>query len=173
MQKSTQDTTIFIHGQESSSKGTKGLFFKEHFPEMIVPDFTGTLEDRMSKLNEILAGKTDIIMVGSSLGGLMGALYAFQNKDRMKKLILLAPALNLPEFNPYREQSLSVPVYVFHGKNDELIPAQQIEEIVKAVFPTGRFTLLDDDHRLTKKFTSINWPQLLERSAYSSNSMFQ
>jgi len=164
MQKTTQDPVIFIHGQESSSKGTKGLFFKEHFPEMILPDFTGALEERMSQLNEILAGKTDIIIVGSSLGGLMGALYAFQNKDRMKKLILLAPALNLPEFNSYREQTLSVPVYVFHGKNDELIPAQRIEEIAEAVFPNGIFTLLDDDHRLSKKFTSIDWPQLLERS---------
>jgi len=162
MEKTTQDPAIFIHGQESSSKGTKGLFFKEHFPEMILPDFTGAVEERMSKLNEILSGKTGIRMIGSSLGGLMAALYAFQNKDRIKKLILLAPALNLPEFNPYLEQTLSVPVYVFHGKNDELIPAHRIEEIAEAVFPNGIFTLLDDDHRLTKKFTSIDWPQLLE-----------
>jgi predicted esterase len=154
-------TAIFIHGQESSSKGTKGLFFKEHFPEMIIPDFTGGIEERMSKLKEILSGKTGINMIGSSLGGLMAALYAFQNRERLKKLILLAPALNLPEFEPYLDQSLILPVYVFHGTKDELIPARLIQEIAKTVFSHLRFTLLDDDHRLSEKFTSIDWHALI------------
>lgn len=161
MGRTAQDPVIFIHGQESSSKGTKGLFFHEHFPEMIIPDFTGDVEERMSKLNEILSGKTGIIMIGSSLGGLMAGLYAFQNTPRIKKLILLAPALNLPEFEPYLCQSLSLPVYVFHGKNDDLIPAERIQEIAKAVFSNLRFTLLDDDHRLSNKFTSIDWHDLI------------
>ncbi len=164
MDSTETDPTVFIHGQESSSKGTKGLFFKEHFPEMIIPDFTGAVPTRMAKLKEILSGKTGIIMIGSSLGGLMAALYAFQNKDRIKKLILLAPALNLPEFDPYRSRTLSLPVYVFHGRNDELIPAGQIQKIAKTVFPALTFTLLDDDHRLSNTFASIEWHKLL-RSA--------
>ena len=61
----------------------------------IIPgDFT----TRMHKLNDVLAGKTDLIIVGSSYGGLMAAQYAMENESRVKKLILLAPALNLPEF---------------------------------------------------------------------------
>lgn len=164
MDSAAKDPIIFIHGQESSSKGTKGLFFREHFPEMIIPDFIGAVASRMSKLNEILSGKRGIIMIGSSLGGLMAALYAFQNQDRIKKLILLAPALNLPEFTPYLRETLSLPVYVFHGRNDELIPVQQIQKIVKTVFADLTFTLLEDDHRLSSKFTSIDWDQLL-RSA--------
>jgi pimeloyl-ACP methyl ester carboxylesterase len=164
MDSTNKDPIVFIHGQESSSKGTKGLFFKEHFPQMIIPDFTGSVPSRMSKLNEILSGKTGIIMIGSSLGGLMAALYAFENKDRIKKLILLAPALNLPELNPYRNRKLSLPVYVFHGRNDELIPVGQIQEIAKKAFPDLAFTLLDDDHRLSSTFTSIDWHTLL-RSA--------
>ena len=161
MDTSETDPTVFIHGQESSSKGAKGLFFKEHFPEMIIPDFTGAVPHRMSKLKKILSGNTGIIMIGSSLGGLMAALYAFQNEDRIKKLILLAPALNLPEFDPYRSRTLSLPVYVFHGRNDELIPAGQIQEIAKTVFPALTFTLLDDDHRLSNTFTAIDWHTLL------------
>jgi predicted esterase len=161
MDSTAKDQIIFIHGQESSSKGTKGLFFKENFPEMIIPDFAGPVARRMSKLKEILVGKTGIIMIGSSLGGLMAGLYAFQNKDRMKRLILLAPALNLPEFDPYRSLTLSLPVYVFHGRNDELIPARQIQKITEKVFADLAFTLLEDDHRLSRTFTSIDWHNLL------------
>ena len=161
MDRAARDPIIFIHGQESSSQGTKGLFFREHFPEMIIPDFIGAVATRMSKLKEILSDKRGVIMIGSSLGGLMAALYAFQNRDRINKLILLAPALNLPEFTPCLSETLSRPVYVFHGKDDELIPAQQIQEIAKTVFTDLTFTLLDDDHRLSRTFASIDWDQLL------------
>jgi len=154
--------TIFVHGQESSSQGTKGLFFRGLFPEMIIPDFVGDVSTRMSKLNKILFHKKRIIMIGSSLGGLMAALYAFQNQDRMKRLILLAPALNLPELNPYLSERLTLPVYVFHGKEDEVIPPKVIQTIAKKLFTNLTFNLVDDDHRLSKTFTSIDWPRLLE-----------
>lgn len=162
MEKLLKDAVIFIHGQESSSQGTKGLFFRDHFPEMIIPDFVGDVQSRMSKLNEILLGKRGIIMTGSSLGGMMAAIYTFKNKDSIKKLILLAPALNLHEFTPYLSKTLSLPVYIFHGKEDELIPAQLIQDIAIKVFTNLTFTMLDDDHRLSRTFTSIGWPQLLE-----------
>ncbi|HUU41348.1 MAG TPA: alpha/beta fold hydrolase [Desulfatiglandales bacterium] len=152
---------IFIHGQESSSKGNKGIFFKNHFPEMIIPDFKGDISKRMSKLYESLADKKEIIIIGSSLGGLMAALYTFENRDRVKKLILLAPALNLEEFNPYLKERLAIPVFIFHGKEDELIPLKLIQDIAKKVFPDLTFTTLNDDHRLSRTFASIDWHQLL------------
>ncbi|NVM25427.1 MAG: alpha/beta hydrolase [Desulfobacterales bacterium] len=164
MGKIGKNPTIFIHGQESSSQGTKGLFFRDLFPEMIIPDFVGDVSTRMSKLNKILLDKRGTIMIGSSLGGLMAALYAFQNQNRLKKLILLAPALNLPELNPYLSEKLTVPVYVFHGKEDEVIPPKPIQTIAKKVFTNLTFNLVDDDHRLSRTFTSIDWDQLL-RSA--------
>ncbi|NNG06539.1 MAG: hypothetical protein HKM90_02305, partial [Desulfobacteraceae bacterium] len=46
---------IFIHGLESSNQGTKGVFFKKKFPDMIIPNFPGSLQERMEKLNEILS----------------------------------------------------------------------------------------------------------------------
>jgi pimeloyl-ACP methyl ester carboxylesterase len=161
MEKTPKDPIIFIHGQESSSQGTKGHFFTQLFPEMTIPDFAGDIPTRMAELNDILVGKSNIIMIGSSLGGLMAALYAFQNQDTIKKLILLAPALNLPEFDPYLSKKLALPVSVFHGKNDEVIPSQLIQTIATRVFTNLSFTLLDDDHRLTKTFTTIAWSQLI------------
>ena len=157
-----KNTTIFIHGQESSSQGTKGIFFRNLFSEMIIPDFSGDVSERMVKLEELLRDKDEITMIGSSLGGLMAALYSFENEERIKKLILLAPAINLSEFNPYLSKTISMPVYVFHGREDELIPIKDIQDISKKVFTNLSFTVLDDDHRLSAKFTSIDWPDLLE-----------
>jgi len=154
--------TLFIHGQESSSQGTKGVFFRNLFPEMMIPDFTGDVSERMLKLNELLKDKEEIIMIGSSLGGLMAALYTFENKEKIKKLILLAPAINLPEFNPYVSQTISIPVYVFHGREDELLPLKDIQDISKKVFTNLKFMVLEDDHRLSREFTSIDWANLLE-----------
>ncbi len=161
MGKTPGNPIIFIHGQESSSQGTKGRFFSELVPEMVIPDFRGDVSTRMTKLNEILSGRSQITMIGSSLGGLMAALFAFQNQDKLKKLILLAPALNLPEFDPYLSRRLALPVTVFHGKNDELIPAGPIQAIAAKVFANLTFTLLNDDHRLTSTFSTIDWPRLL------------
>jgi predicted esterase len=158
-----KNTTIFIHGQESSSQGTKGIFFRNLFPEMIIPDFSGDVSERMLKLEELLRDKEEITMIGSSLGGLMAALYSFENKERIKKLILLAPAINLSEFNPYLSKTISMPVYVFHGREDEIIPIKDIQDISKKVFTNLNFAVLDDDHRLSKKFSSIDWPDLLEQ----------
>lgn len=162
MEKIIKNPTIFIHGQESSSQGTKGLFFRALFPEMIIPDFVGDVSTRMSKLNKLLLDKRRIIMIGSSLGGLMAALYAFQNQDRIKKLILLAPALNLPEFTPYLSEKFTPPAFIFHGKEDELISPKPIQTIAKKVFTNLTFTMVDDDHRLSGTFTSVDWPKLLE-----------
>jgi predicted esterase len=163
MGKILNNHTIFIHGQESSSQGNKAVFFRGFFPEMIIPDFGGDVSTRMSKLNEILMNKKGIIMIGSSLGGLMASLYAFQNQARIKKLILLAPAINLPDFSPYLSEKLMLPVYIFHGKNDEIIPLKSIQVIAEKVFPDLTFTVMDDDHRLSKTFTSIDWPLLIEK----------
>ncbi|MBU4011263.1 MAG: alpha/beta hydrolase, partial [Proteobacteria bacterium] len=62
---------VFIHGLESSGRGVKGSFFKNNYPEMIVEDFSGDFDERMLRLNAILALKSDLIIIGSSYGGLM------------------------------------------------------------------------------------------------------
>jgi len=56
-----------------------------------------------------------------------------------------------------------LPVYIFHGKNDEIIPLKSIQVIAEKVFPDLTFTVMDDDHRLSKTFTSIDWPLLIEK----------
>ena len=155
-------TRVFIHGLEGSSQGTKGVFFRERYPDMIIQDFHGTLEQRMDRLNSLLSDKRSLIMVGSSYGGLMAAIYAFNNKEKVKKLILLAPALVFYEFGPYLRKRTDTPVIIYHGKKDDVVPLAPVHKIACRVFENLTFNMVDDDHILSKTFKSMDWDDLLE-----------
>ena len=111
-------TSIFIHGLDGSSKGKKASYFKKHFPEMLIPDFTGPLHEKMAQLHKLLAGKNDLLLIGSSFGGLMATVFTLENEKRVNKLILMAPAFNFPEFAAYKNSITAIPTIVYQGKND-------------------------------------------------------
>jgi len=113
-------TEVFIHGLESSGKGTKGTFFRTYRPHMLIDDYEGTLEERMEKLERNLAPYQDLILVGSSYGGLMASIYACQHPEAVKKLVLLAPALHVPEFAPCRGNRYPYPRQFIMGAKTRL-----------------------------------------------------
>jgi pimeloyl-ACP methyl ester carboxylesterase len=155
-------TRIFIHGLESSNKGTKAVFFRERYPDMIIPTFTGNLQERMKRLESILLGKSDIRLVGSSFGGLMACLFAVMHQQPIvEKMILLAPAINLMEFAAYKNEIISVPVWIYHGNADEVIPLAEVEPIARKTFSNLSFNAVDDDHFLHKTFPALDWESLL------------
>ena len=153
---------IFIHGLESGNQGTKSVYFREKFPDMIIPDFKGDLPTRMEKLNQVLSEKSDIIMVGSSFGGLMAVLFAMQEEARVKRIILLAPAINHLKDILKEEKMISLPVIMYHGSNDEVIPIAEVEPVAKRTFRSLSLHVVDDDHFLHNVFTNINWEILLD-----------
>jgi pimeloyl-ACP methyl ester carboxylesterase len=155
------DTRVFIHGLLGHSKGTKATFFRERYADMIIEDFRGTLEERMNKLNSLLAGQDSIVMVGSSLGGLMAAMFALDNQERVKKLILLAPALATEEFMVNLGRKTDTPVIIYHGKDDDVVPLGPVQDIAHKVFNNITFNTVEDDHVLSKTFTVIDWDNLL------------
>ncbi len=152
---------IFIHGLDSSNQGTKARFFRERFPDMIIPNFPGSLEERMEKLQTELEGKSDIILVGSSFGGLMATLFAMEQEDRVKRMVLLAPALLMMDQTPYEPRPVSVPVWIYHGTDDELLPADETGRWAERWFKELKFQLVKDDHMLHKTFQEIPWHELL------------
>ena len=152
---------LFIHGLESTNQGTKSVFFREHFPDMIIPNFPGSLEERMTKLEGILAGKEEIKIVGSSFGGLMATIYAMENGPRVATLILLAPAINLLESSNYPQDEITVPTRIYHGKEDEEIPLTAMEKVARRVFKNLSLHAVDDDHYLHETFKTLDWDVLL------------
>jgi len=152
---------IFIHGLESNNHGTKAVYFRKNFPGMLTPNFPGSLEERMAKLRALLSEKSDILLVGSSFGGLMASIFAMQNEPRVKRLILLAPAINLVEFTPYRDRKVQIPVHLYHGRQDEVISLEGVQSVARQVFSDLAFHAVDDDHYLHKTFEKIEWDTLL------------
>jgi pimeloyl-ACP methyl ester carboxylesterase len=154
-------TLVFIHGLESTAQGTKGQFFRLNFPETIVEDYVGNFAERMKKLSSLLEAKNDLILVGSSFGGLMAAQFAVANESRIIKLILLAPALNLPEFQPKTQKPLQPPVIIYHGINDNIVDPYIVKGIAGNIFRQLEHHLVDDDHSLHKTFSHLDWKKLL------------
>jgi len=151
---------MFIHGLESSNLGTKAVFFRENYPDMITPRFTGPLHERMEKLRATLLDQTDIVLVGSSFGGLMASLFALENEEQVRKLILLAPAINLMDAS-YRKKKTTVPARVYHGRQDEVIDIQEVQRVAESLFADLRFNAVEDDHFLHKTFKTMPWDRLL------------
>jgi predicted esterase len=154
-------TRVFIHGLESSSQGTKGVFFRERYPEMIIEDFSGPLAERMAALQRLLEGREGLILVGSSFGGLMAALYACENESRVRKLILLAPALHLVDFAPCLSRKVQIPVSLYHGIRDDVVPPEPVQVIARRIFARLEYHLVDDDHSLHATFPLMNWERLM------------
>lgn len=152
---------IFLHGLYSSSQGTKAVFFRERYPDMLIPDFSGSLEERMQVLEGILLGRSGIRLVGSSFGGLMAALFAMQYEARVERLVLLAPAINLLGPSGFPERPISVPVRIYHGTHDETIPLREVKAVARKIFPHLTFHEVEDDHNLHKTFHTLDWDGLL------------
>jgi pimeloyl-ACP methyl ester carboxylesterase len=153
---------LFIHGSDSSSWTYKAHILCGIFPGMLTPDFTGDLPERMKQLEAALGTKTGWTLVGSSLGGLMAALFAMQHPGQVRKLVLLAPALILPEFSVNLAARISVPTIIIQGTQDDIIPLEPARKLAEKVFTNLSYMVVDDDHRLHKTAEELDWRKLLE-----------
>jgi pimeloyl-ACP methyl ester carboxylesterase len=152
---------IFIHGLISSGQGFKGKLLRGLFPDILTPDFEGPLEERMAQLASTLSDQPDWTIIGSSFGGLMGALFTGQHPEQVKKLILLAPALIWPDFAQALPPPVSVPTVVYHGLRDTVIPLELVRPLAEQVFLDLSFHAVDDDHGLRATVQAIDWSALV------------
>ena len=151
---------IFIHGLESSGSGFKGNFLRNEFPGILTPDFKGDLEKRMQQLTEILRGPESLIIIGSSWGGLMATLYTFSHQERVSLLLLLAPVLVHPKLNSTKK-AIDVPVIIYHGKNDEIVPLEASKKRAMQLFNNLEYNEVNDDHLLHSTVKEINWHKII------------
>jgi len=152
---------IYLHGLESSSQGGKARQFAQLFPGMRTPDFSGTFEERMKQLYPILGNQKDWTIIGSSFGGLMGAVFTCKHPDQVRKLILLAPALMLPEFTSEHFRPIDIPTVLVHGMQDDIVPPRLAREIAQEVFQILEYIPVEDGHRLHRAFEVLDWNKIL------------
>jgi hypothetical protein len=101
-------TILFLHGFASSSKGTKAQFFKEEFARLPQITFHAfefnptpkdfeymTITGLINRLRQYLLGQRpeNLCLIGSSLGALVGLVYAHRFGG-VGRMLLLAPALS-------------------------------------------------------------------------------
>ncbi len=150
----------FLHGLDSSGSGTKGQFFARNFPQVVRPDFTGSLAERLQRLTELCSNEQQLLFIGSSFGGLMATCYASEHPENVCRLILLAPALNFAGFQPPAAQ-LQVPTLLVIGQHDAVTPVAVVLPLAKATFANLKIDIIDDDHLLHATFHRLDWQRLL------------
>lgn len=151
---------IYLHGSDSNSG--KARLFREWFPGMLTPDFTGPFEERMTQLHTILSNKTDWMLIGSSYGGLMGTIFTLEHATQVRKLILLAPALTLDPLASLSDpQPVSVPTVLIHGTLDTVVPLEPVRTIAQKLFTNLTYITVADDHRLQRSVHELDWKNIL------------
>jgi predicted alpha/beta-hydrolase family hydrolase len=154
---------IFIHGSSGDKSQTyKARLLRGLFPEIVTPDFDGDLPTRMTQLRVVLGKEKNWILVGSSLGGLMAALFAHEAPKQVRKLVLLAPAVSLPEFSSIPPASINIPTVIVQGTLDELIHLPAAQKLAIKVFTHLTYLVVEDDHQLHKTASMLDWKSLLE-----------
>lgn len=96
--------SLYLHGFASGPDSSKGRFFQTCFEslglKLVLPDLTaGQFEystlTRQLQVLERLAGRPETLLIGSSMGGYLAALYVARYPKRVRALVLLAPAFGL------------------------------------------------------------------------------
>lgn len=156
----TPVTALFLHGLDSSTRGTKGQWFRQHFPAVQMHDYHGELDHRLAQLEEEVADRGNLILVGSSFGGLMATCFALRHPERCRSLVLLAPALNFSGYQP-PIVPVAVPTLLVIGTDDTVCPPNLVLPQARATFSILEVRLAQDDHMLHRTFPTLDWPHLL------------
>lgn len=156
---------LFIHGLEGSSRGFKATLLRQVFPGMVTPDFTGDFWQRMAQLEHLIGDTAGWTIVGSSLGGLMAAVFACQHPQQVDRLILLAPALAFLDLDQHPLPPYPGPVTIFHGRMDEVVPLHRTQDVAEELFPNLAFHVVDATHDLNAFVQTLDWPALVEGTA--------
>jgi uncharacterized protein len=136
---------LYLHGFASSPASRKARFFAEklaalgfavEIPDLAEGDFKRLTITNQLALVERLGRGERVIVIGSSLGGYLAALYAARHPE-VDRLILLAPALRFhrlwtQEFGPERlrlwREKGSIPVFHYGSGSNQLIGYQLMED---------------------------------------------
>ena len=152
---------IYLHGFASSPASRKATFFSERVralghdldvPDLAQGDFEHLTISGQLRVLEQTARNEPVILIGSSLGGYVAALYAARHQE-VDRLVLLAPAFGfyqlwMAELSPERISAWKregTALFLHYGEQREL--------------PLG-FQLLEDARRY-EPFPEVRQPVLI------------
>jgi hypothetical protein len=139
---------VYLHGFASSPQSGKARFFAEKFGELGVPFTAPQLDEgnfeRLTisgqlKVVEKAVGGEPVVLMGSSLGGYLAALFAARSVQ-VEKLVLLAPAFQFPtrwrarysthELELWQRRG-TIPFFHYGFKEERGLGFQIVEDAVK------------------------------------------
>lgn len=162
----------FFHGLESGPEGSKYRALREKHlvktidfrsPEEVDlisrNDLAGVAKIRLERALQETAPDEEIVVVGSSMGGLVAYLLEQTGLRKVRGLVLCAPALLRAE----KILRTSCPTVVIHGTEDELLPFSETRQIALDI--GAEFVEVRDNHRLAGSMEEIlqALDQVLER----------
>jgi pimeloyl-ACP methyl ester carboxylesterase len=141
---------VYLHGLGSAPSSKKGQFYVQRLgergadvrvPDLNVPDFehltlTAMLERVAAEIRTIPAESGGVALIGSSMGGLTAIHFADHYKDtpegtRVKKLILMAPAIEFSRDNPMWREKGYVMWYHFGFGEERPLHYGLVEDVRK------------------------------------------
>ena len=139
---------VYLHGFASGPQSGKARFFGRKLTECGVPveipqldggDFERlTVTGQLAVIDQAVGGRPAVLM-GSSLGGYLAALYASRHAE-IERLVLLAPAFQFPrrfreryapeELERWKRQG-SAPLYHYGYQDERLLGYQFLEDAAR------------------------------------------
>jgi predicted esterase len=165
-----QALVVFSHGKDSSPKATKIMALQPIAEargwQTLALDYQGENDPakRLEKLlTELAAHQGRLVLVGSSLGGLISVFGS--QKLKLEGLFLLAPAVYWPGYEHLDYSCRANLIEIVHGWHDDVVPVDLSIRLAREQSAT--LHLLDDDHRLHARLGEIEclFDQFLSRLA--------
>ena len=150
---------LWAHGLWGSPNGSKITAIRDSGIKAISPDFNEMeLIDRVELIKKEME-RGDIVLAGSSWGGLACALAAQDKPEKMKGLLLLAPALAFPEPpNEDPEKLLApkdFPVTIIHSVTDDIVPIKSSKDYLRRSGDNVKLIEVEDSHVLENSIELI------------------
>ena len=150
---------IWAHGLWGNPNGSKVTAIRDSGIKINSPDFNNMeLGERVEVLDNLVSNK-DVTLVGSSYGGLACALVAQKYPENVNGMLLLAPALHLPETPNNEPEELvaptNFPITIIHSFTDEIVPISASKDYIKRSGNNLRLIEVEDSHVLENSFTLI------------------
>ncbi len=135
----------FFHGLMSGPHGTKYGRLDDEF-DVVAPDFEGVMDiwDRVETAEEVTKDLQDLVVVGSSFGGLLAGLLYSRHPERFGGYVLMAPAF--ADDAADRIERMPDNAIVIHGGRDDVVPIESSRQMCTDY--DVELLEVDDDHSL-------------------------